>query len=235
MNPTLLDHLLAAFLVVGFPMYAARSYRSFVAAVRAGVPGVRLREYGYTMVLQWTLVAMTLLWWWYGRRPAAALGLILPLGLQSLVGLGIAVLVIVLLTYQWKAIQRLDPKGFEGLAAQVAPVRELMPHTRAEYRVFQALSITAGVCEEVLYRGYLIWYLATGLGRWPAVLVAGVVFGIAHFYQGKAGVLKTGVIGVLTGVLYAGTGSLLWSMLTHAAIDLQGGTIGWRVVGRPTA
>jgi membrane protease YdiL (CAAX protease family) len=234
MNPTLLDHLLAAVLVVGFPIYAARSYRSFVAAVRAGVPGVRLQEYGYTMLLQWTLVALTLLWWRHGGRPAAALGLALPLGLQSLVGLGIAVLILVLLAYQWMAIQRLDTKGFEGLAAQVEPVRELMPHTRAEYRVFQALSITAGVCEEVLYRGYLIWYLATGLGRWPAVLVAGIVFGIAHFYQGKAGVLKTGVIGVLAGALYAGTGSLLWSMLAHAAIDLQGGAIGWRVVGKPT-
>jgi hypothetical protein len=137
MNPTLLDHLLAAVLVVGFPIYAARSYRSFVAAVRAGVPGVRLREYGFTMVLQWTLVALTLLWWRHGGRAATALGLALPLGLRSLVGLGIAVLVIVLLAYQWMAIQRLDTKGFEGLAAQVEPVRDLMPHTRAEYRAFR--------------------------------------------------------------------------------------------------
>jgi membrane protease YdiL (CAAX protease family) len=232
MNPTLPDHLLAAVLVVGLPVYAARSYRSFVAAVRAGVPGVRLREYAITMVLHWTLVGVTLLVWWQAARPWTALGLAVPPGPRSIVGLGITVLVIVLLAYQWTVIQRLDTKGFESLAAQVEPVRELMPHTRAEYRTFQALSITAGVCEEVFYRGYLIWYLATGLGRWPAVLLAGVVFGIAHFYQGKAGVLKTGVIGVLAGVVYAGTGSLLWPMLAHAAIDLQGGAIGWRVVGR---
>ncbi|MGH7427607.1 MAG: CPBP family intramembrane glutamic endopeptidase [Gemmatimonadales bacterium] len=232
MNPTLPDHLLAALLVVGFPVYAARSYRSFVAAVRAGVPGVRLQEYVITMVLHWTLVGVTLLLWWQAARPWSSLGLAVPTGPRSVAGLVIMGLVIVLLAYQWMAIQRLDAKGFEGLAAQVEPVRELMPHTRAEYRVFQALSITAGVCEEVLYRGYLIWYLATGSGRWPAVLVAGVVFGIAHFYQGKAGVLKTGVIGVLAGVLYASTGSLLWSMVAHAAIDLQGGAIGWRVVGK---
>ncbi len=230
MMPTLLDHLLAAVLVVGFPIYAARNYRAFVAAVPSGAPGARLHEYAITIVLQWTLLGATLLVWRYAPRPWTALGLAVPPGLASLLGLGITLLVFALLAQQWLAVQRLDTKGFEGLAAQVEPVRELMPHTRAEYRGFQALAITAGVCEEVLYRGYLIWYLETGLGRWPAVLVAGVAFGVAHFYQGTAGVLKTGVIGILAGALYAGTGSLLWPMLAHAAIDLQGGAIGWRVV-----
>lgn len=230
MIPTLLDHLLAAVLVVGFPIYAAHNYRAFVAAVPSREPDARLREYAITMVLQWALLGATLLVWRYAARPWTALGLAVPPGRASLLGLGITLLLFGLLAHQWFAVQRLDTKGFQGLAAQVEPVRELIPHTRTEYRAFQALAITAGVCEEVLYRGYLIWYLETGLGRWPAVLVAGAAFGVAHFYQGKAGVLKTGVIGILTGVLYAGTGSLLWPMVAHAAIDLQGGAIGWWVV-----
>jgi hypothetical protein len=43
-------------------------------------------------------------------------------------------------------------------------------------------------------------------------------------------VLKTGVAGLVVGVLYVLSGSLLWRMIAHTAVDLRGGAIGYRLL-----
>ena len=67
---------------------------------------------------------------------------------------------------------------------QIEPLRALLPHDSRELQTFCALSITAGVCEELLYRGFLIVFLSSAFGVLPAVALSSLVFGIAHAYQG---------------------------------------------------
>jgi len=102
------------------------------------------------------------------------------------------------------------------LRGQLGRASPLLPTTDAEHRVFRALAVTAGICEEILVRGYLIWYFGSFMHPWLAMTVAAVVFGVGHLYQGKSGVVKTGAVGLLMGALYLGTGSLLWPMIVHA-------------------
>jgi len=100
----------------------------------------------------------------------------------------------------------------------------LLPRSRGERRLFALVGVTAGVCEEWLYRGFflaVVAALAPGLPAVALVLVAGVAFGLAHAYQGLAGVLTTGVFGALLAGVYLSTGSLLLPVLLHAAIDLR--------------
>ena len=47
---------------------------------------------------------------------------------------------------------------------QIGAARPLLPHTPGELRGFNLLSITAGICEEVLYRSYIWWYVAVWTG-----------------------------------------------------------------------
>jgi uncharacterized protein len=60
-----------------------------------------------------------------------------------------------------------------------------------------------------------------GLPDGVLVVVAGVAFGLAHAYQGVAGVVTTGLLGGVMAALYLSTGSLLLPVLLHAAIDLR--------------
>jgi membrane protease YdiL (CAAX protease family) len=53
------------------------------------------------------------------------------------------------------------------------------------------------------------------------VLAAGVAFGLAHAYQGRAGIVTTGLLGGIMAAVYLDTGSLLLPVLLHAAIDLR--------------
>jgi membrane protease YdiL (CAAX protease family) len=103
----------------------------------------------------------------------------------------------------------------------------LLPETSQERRWFAAISITSGVCEEVLCRGFLIGFLmrmpgGLHLPMSVALVLSAVFFGLNHIYQGKAGLISTTLGGLAFGGLFLLTGSLLLPMLFHAAADLQG-------------
>jgi membrane protease YdiL (CAAX protease family) len=229
MTPTPFDHALVALLLLAAPVYGWLDYRKLQARLAAGQSVARLREYQATIALQWGLSAVLLLTWFAQDRAAGALGLTVPLDRRSLLGLGVTLAALAFLAYQWYAIGRIDEADRARLRAQLAGARELLPTDDAEHRWFRALALTAGICEELIYRGFLIAYAAHWLGEIGGLLAAALGFGLGHFYQGRAGVLKTTLVGIAAGWLYQRTGALLWPMILHAALDLQGGAIGRRL------
>ena len=109
-------------------------------------------------------------------------------------------------------------------------VRMILPVTVREAREFRAVAITAGICEEVLSRGYLLWYLQSlGLGR-GAVVVAIVAFGLAHAFQGIRGIVGTGITGAVFMGLYLLTGSIVAPIVLHATVDLANGVMAYRAL-----
>ncbi|MBN2243478.1 MAG: CPBP family intramembrane metalloprotease, partial [Acidobacteria bacterium] len=88
----------------------------------------------------------------------------------------------------------------------------------------RTLSLTAGFCEEVLYRGFLMWYAMTWLPGAAAVLVSAVLFGAAHLYLGwGVGVLRATIMGGVLGAAYLLTGTLWVPIVLHAAVDVTSG------------
>lgn len=99
-----------------------------------------------------------------------------------------------------------------------------LPATWRERRWFGFLCITAGICEETLFRGFLLHYLHDvpwSLNLTLALLLSAIIFGLQHLYQGAAGAASTVVIGVLFGLLFLLTGNLVLPMLFHAVMDLR--------------
>ena len=112
----------------------------------------------------------------------------------------------------------------KALAAQLKPVAALLPRTAAERRVFALLALTAGICEEVLYRGFglaALRWAAPGLGHPALIAVTAVAFGMAHLYQGVRGVALTGLAGAYFAWIAISTGSLVPVMVLHAVLDLR--------------
>jgi len=101
-------------------------------------------------------------------------------------------------------------------------VQALLPRTRAELKWGAALSINAGVVEELMFRLALPAALY-GLthSAVAAVIVSLVIFGVLHIYQGVAGVLTSFVIGVILMLIYLASGSILLAIAVHAAFDLR--------------
>jgi CAAX protease family protein len=103
-------------------------------------------------------------------------------------------------------------------------VREIVPHGRTEAIVYLLLSLSAGICEELLFRGYLQkQFTAIARSVVAGLLIQGVVFGIAHAYQGIEFVPVIILYGCLFGLLAQWRRSLRPGMIAHF---LQDGTVG---------
>ena len=103
-------------------------------------------------------------------------------------------------------------------------VDSLLPKSLVEILLWIATSVTAGICEEMAFRGYLQrqFHALTGNIAW-AILLQALVFGIAHGYQGWRNVVVISVLGVLFGVLAAWRKNLRANMVAHAWSDIWGG------------
>ena len=88
--------------------------------------------------------------------------------------------------------------------------------------------VVGGLLEEMLFRGYLLKRLnrVFGGGRWSvvvAVLLPAIAFGMAHSYQGPAGMVSTGLMGLILGVIFVANGNNLWlPILVHGFVDMVG-------------
>ena len=102
--------------------------------------------------------------------------------------------------------------------------RHLLPVTLLQYLPYSALAITAGVCEEFIYRGFVLAALfRVALPVWVAVVLTSLLFGLAHAYQGKAGIASTGLFGVVLAIARLAFGTLVPVMMWHASLDLAAG------------
>ena len=99
-------------------------------------------------------------------------------------------------------------------------VDSLLPRSLLEILIWIATSITAGVCEEMAFRGYLQRQLHALSGNIAvSVLAQGLVFGLFHSYQGWKNVVVISVLGVLFGALAAWRGNLRANIMVHAWAD----------------
>jgi membrane protease YdiL (CAAX protease family) len=221
MSPNAVDHLIVALLVLVVPWLVVLDYRKLIRALQAGEEDARLRAYRQSLVVQWGFTALLVGFWLWTGRTLPALGLGLGVGAGLWIGLALTLAACAFLIYQVVMVRR-HPEAREAVRVQIGSLRPLLPHTRREERGFAALSVTAGVCEEVVYRGFLIAYIA-GLGLATAIVLSTLAFGLAHAYMGKVAAIRAGLIGLVVAGLYWLTGSLWASMLLHATADITSG------------
>lgn len=216
--------LVAVYLVAGEPVVGYVLHRRF-EAIEPTDPQARRWLYGRLLILEWGLVALVAGIVVVAPRVGwAELGVVWPewSTVATLLALGVfAVLLAGTLAVRgaWGA-----PRGNGEALPGPRSVVAMVPRTPAERGLFAVVAVTAGICEELLFRGFL---LAVGTAVWPAapdwvlVVLGAVLFGLAHAYQGISGIAGTAVLGVVLGTTYALTGSLLLPVVLHAAIDLR--------------
>ena len=117
--------------------------------------------------------------------------------------------------------------GLDVDAANARVVAHVGPHGVLECALWIVVSLSAGICEEFVFRGYLMRQFAAWLGGWPQGLVASaIVFGIGHAYQGVGPVLTIIVHGLSFGVIALVTKRLVPGMTAHAIEDMVAGLSG---------
>ncbi|QRN55416.1 CPBP family intramembrane glutamic endopeptidase [Dyella caseinilytica] len=142
----------------------------------------------------------------------------------------VAVIALLFLWILWPSIKCLFDKGTRKTylkAYRSSFIRFMLPVSRRERAWWVLLSVTAGACEELLYRGFLLQYLrghlaeGPSLALLPAWLLSSLAFGIGHIYQGKQGVIETTTAGLVFGMLAILSGNLILPILIHIVVDLR--------------
>jgi uncharacterized protein len=104
-------------------------------------------------------------------------------------------------------------------------VRAMAPQSLPQLALWIVVSLSAGICEEFVFRGYLQQQLTRWLGSvYPAIGISSLIFGSLHFYQGPAGVLQVITLGLTYGVVAARRGTLRSVMIAHFLQDAITGT-----------
>jgi membrane protease YdiL (CAAX protease family) len=193
----------------------------------------RLVLYASTIAFQWLAVAVVAWRAWAHGYTAEQLGLAVHdrtrILAASLVG-GATIFIL-----QWLNLRRMGRVPAQSRGPLQAIAERILPQSSIELLPFLALAITAGLCEEFLYRGFAMAAL-THLGSppWMAVGFSSILFGLAHLYQGRGGFFSTLVIGTVFGAGRIAYDSLVPVIFWHSAVDLVAGVAGPRYLVEST-
>ena len=193
----------------------------------AGMAEHHVRKYAMTIAWEWVLLALTLggVWLQTGSYGVRMLHGIRWRGWSGLLDDARAALLFWLSsTLVLGLIGLLLKRAGAGTPQQV--LTALAPRSVAELALFLALSATAGFCEELVFRGYLmeqctrIGAVWTGQRKvWVGAAVSSVIFGAAHLYEGVSGVVAITVFGMMFAWLAIARRSLRAGMFAHAWHD----------------
>jgi membrane protease YdiL (CAAX protease family) len=221
----IVQHLLALYLIVIAPIWDHFAIRK----LRSGTdPRRKIKFYWLVIAATWTATAVacqTVGWqsiFWIHPDSRDISWLPSGTGANSfMVGLLVAFAAGALAP---AILMKRSPRYAASIEKAMKPLQFILPATGQERGWWVAICATAGIGEEILYRGFLIQYFRhepLHLNLIPAVLLACVIFGIAHLYQGVKGIAGTAFLGLVFSAIFVIAGNLLTPMILHFLIDLR--------------
>ena len=193
------------------------------ARMRVAANPHRTVMYVITLAWEWALVAYIA---WGVRRKGSSMGALIGgkwnsakaffMDITVAAGFWLTALVILFCA----ALALHTARGGEG-------IRFMLPQTRVEILLWILTSVTAGICEETIFRGYfqkqfIAWTGNVSVG----VLLSAAVFGAGHIYQGARSAMVIAIYGLLFGILAETRKSLRPGMMAHAWHDGFAGLAG---------
>jgi len=187
----------------------------------------RLTLYASTFAFQWLATGVVAWRAWAHGYTSQQLGLAIHSKTRILVASLVGAALIG--AFQWFNLRRAAKIPMKRRGLLVAIAQRIFPQSSVEFLPYLALAITAGLCEEFLYRGFSMAVLArAGLPVWAVVLLSSVLFGLAHLYQGRGGSVATLLVGTVLGAARIAYDSLVPVIAWHTALDLVAGVAGPR-------
>ncbi|WP_455675486.1 CPBP family intramembrane glutamic endopeptidase [Pradoshia sp.] len=149
------------------------------------------------------------------------LGTVLTYSVLLIGLLYISIMVYYLVGYQ--VSQKVRTKFIEAKDKELnVSYSDILPVTEKEKKIWNYVSLTAGITEEIIYRGFLLFafsYLFPDLSIWAVIVLSSLLFGLAHTYQGAIGVIRTTIVGIIFSCLYIGMSSIIPLVIIHFLID----------------
>ena len=216
--------LLVAFLLV------------FSFAGSAGHQGLdhsmRVKLYISTVVMEWLMVLF--IWWGLRTRKQTTLGGLVggrwktpeDFLLDIAVAVGFWIVSLAVLAGVGYALGMNDLSHVKDMKERIG---SMLPEGKVEIELWLLVCVTAGFCEEVIFRGYFQKQFSVLVkSAWGGIVVQGLIFGGSHAYEGWQQMIRIALFGFLFGVLAHWRKSLRPGMMAHFAQDsIVGLTARW--------
>jgi membrane protease YdiL (CAAX protease family) len=198
------------------------------ASRRAHLAHAHVRLYIVTIVYEWLLAGYV---WWGLRRGGITLreliggrwNSIADCFLDFLIACGTWFCALMLLAVAAVAMGMHHASNLSEAQKQLG---YLAPQSMLEIGLWIGLSASAGICEEILFRGYLQMQFTRLLrNRWSALIVASILFGLSHGYEGAQRMVLIALLGAVLGVLSLARKSLRPAMMAHTLQDTISGLL----------
>jgi uncharacterized protein len=223
-DPAVLAIALTAYLAVVTPLVGFRRYRTVAYRLRVA-PERRAATLLGSSFAKWIFVGVLAILGTAASRGGSAIFLVAPqLDLASREYLLFGVVTAAASTFLVYRLRSKTVASSPVIAWQLRHFSALLPRTPADRAAFAVTSITAGVVEEMLYRGFgiavVIWAMPHA-SNLQIIWITAVAFGVAHVYQGVFGLVSTTITGAFLAWVTLQTGSIVPAMILHAMIDLR--------------
>ena len=102
----------------------------------------------------------------------------------------------------------------------------LLPHGPSDLWWWAIVALTAGIAEEIVFRGVMFTLWRRILGAWwPAATVCIVLFSLAHFVQGWRAMALIAIMAAAAHLIVRYTGDLYTAMTVHFLYDFFAGVV----------
>ncbi|MBD58160.1 MULTISPECIES: CPBP family intramembrane glutamic endopeptidase [Pseudoalteromonas] len=188
-------------------------------------------EYCKTSAVLWCLTGLVIFFYYQGELSVTH-PFILPNTLWKTVFAGTLILLFIIymiyVMYTIVQSEKIRNDIATSLEHSGDSLNDLMPESRSELFMFTFIvSVTAGVCEELIFRWYLLSVIELHSNWVIAVIGSSMVFGLWHFYLGWKHVIKTALIGLVLCGLYLYFESIFFVILIHILMDVYSGLVAY--------
>ena len=230
------DHILFILIGLVIPFMSIVQGKPDMSAF-SFTPKQKIALYYSNGLLMWLASFVILGVWLYASRDLGSFGFSIPV-MSSMVILFTIVFVILYLGDL--IFETFSPARKQKTINKLEENTPFLPSNGVELAHFTFAALTAGVCEEIIFRAFFINYLLafsghTVVGQWSAILLPAMLFSVVHIYQGHKAVLKILIAGILFGLIYYLSGSLLIVILLHFLMDMISAYVAMRLLGTKRA
>jgi membrane protease YdiL (CAAX protease family) len=183
-----------------------------------------------TIGLLWSLCLVCVIAWILSGRAVMELGLVSRVDWRTDLAWGIVILVAgyIIGSSVWSTRNQSARQEIGEALSKAEGMQLVWPKTRGQAGLFASMSVTAGITEEIIFRGFVLISLSWVMPLWVAALVSIALFIAFHAYQGVSGMVRIAPISVILTVLVVLGGSLWPAIILHSLVNLSALVMFWR-------
>lgn len=205
-----------------YPIYIVVTHQKVNSNIKKNEK-YRIADYQQTFFIFWSLTLFILFNYLVCKQPDLNFNPKL-----SLLNVGLTLLILIFAYYQYRT-SNISPDDTKIVKEKLKDIYHYLPKTSKELKWFIFLSISAGICEEIIFRLFLFEFLKENLKLIIAFSATNIIFAITHIGSGKNNLISSFILGLLFSAIYYFTDNIWIAILLHISIDVNAGILGYRI------